>query len=181
MRKNIYFVLLLAMLLTFTSCEREATERLEPTHTPVARVQVTAAPRKRVQATATPRRRVQVTAAPRKKVSTSEYYQRNFPMTYGYIRKNADNPEAYIRYYDSVWGTLQRYRGDGIPFDTLTSTERALVNYPIIGKYVYFSSSTSNTYHSIKECYSLLKSENIVSRPSSSRYKYSPCSKCVDE
>lgn len=112
--------------------------------------------------------------------STASYYQDNYPMTWGYINKNADDPYEYIEFYDDVWGDMQKYTGDGINFDTLTRYEQSLVNYPRIGSYVYFASSSSKEYHSTKQCYSLLKS-NPVSRPSSQRYKYNPCSKCVGD
>lgn len=102
-------------------------------------------------------------------------------MTWGYISKNADYPSSYVITYDRIWGDLQRYRGDGIPFDTLTRYEMSLVNYPAIGSKVYFSSATSRTYHSTLSCYTLLKSSSPVYRSSSTRYQYEPCSKCVGE
>lgn len=108
------------------------------------------------------------------------YYQKNYPMVWGYIRKNASNPASYIKYYHQVWGDLQSYTGDGINFDTLTRYEQSLVNYPRIGSYVYFSSAKSKEYHSTSMCYSLLKSKP-VSRPASQRYNYDPCSKCVGD
>lgn len=112
--------------------------------------------------------------------SVSSYYQSNYPMTWGYIYKNADDPYEYIEFYDDVWGDMQKYTGDGINFDTLTRYEQSLVNYPRIGSYVYFASSSSKEYHSTKQCYSLLKS-NPVSRPASHRHNYNPCSKCVKQ
>lgn len=117
------------------------------------------------------------TATPFNAVS---YYQDNYPMVWGYVRKNASNPASYIQYYHRVWGDLQEYTGDGINFDTLTRYEQSLVNYPRIGTYVYFATSSSSTYHSTNMCYSLLKSDPI-SRPASQRYKYNPCSKCVED
>lgn len=108
------------------------------------------------------------------------YYQENYPMTWGYIRKNADNPASYVKYYHQVWGDMQAYTGDGINFDTLTRYEQSLVNYPRIGSYVYFASKTSKEYHSTSKCYSLLKS-NPISRPASQRHNYNPCSKCVKQ
>lgn len=112
--------------------------------------------------------------------NTAAYYQDYYPLVWGYIKKNADSPYDYIEFYDSVWGDLQEYTGDGINFDTLTRYEQSLVNYPKIGSRVYFSSSTSRNYHSTNMCYSLLKS-NPISRPASQRYSYNPCSKCVGD
>lgn len=112
--------------------------------------------------------------------STAEYYKENYPMTWGYINKNADDPYTYVEFYDNVWGDMQKYTGDGINFDTLTRYEQSLVNYPAIGSYVYFSSTKSREYHSTDKCYSLLKS-NPISRPASHRRNYDPCSKCVGD
>jgi hypothetical protein len=112
--------------------------------------------------------------------STAEYYKQNFPMTWGYIYKNADDPYVYVEYYDSVWGDLQRHTGDGIIFETLTRYEQRLVNYPRIGTYIYFATSKTREYHSTAKCYTLLKSKP-VSRPASYRYNYTPCSKCVGD
>lgn len=108
------------------------------------------------------------------------YYQNNYPMVWGYIRRNAEDPYEYIGYYHDVWGDLQRYTGDGINFDTLGKYEQSLVNYPSIGMYVYFSTAKSRTYHSTRMCYALLKTDPIT-RPSHQRFSYSPCSKCVGE
>lgn len=127
------------------------------------------------------------TAAPRAttKVSTSSsatlitYYKMNFPMTWGYISKYADNPSEYIVFYHDVWGDLQKHHGDGIPFDTLSWYEQSLVDYPDIGAYIYFSKGGS-TYHSTRDCYTLLRSETSF-RSSQFASQYSPCSKCVGE
>lgn len=108
------------------------------------------------------------------------YYQLHFPMVWGYISKNADDPFSYLQFYDSVWGDLQWYTGDGINFATLTPYEQKFVNYPAIGAYIYFSYSTAREYHSTDQCYTLLKSEPIA-RPSTQRNNYSPCSKCVGD
>ena len=110
----------------------------------------------------------------------ASYYKDEYPMTWGYIQKNSDMPYDYLEFYHQVWGDMQSYTGDGINFDTLTRYERSLVNYPPIGSYVYFASSKSKEYHSTKLCYSLLKSDPI-SRPSTQRHNYDPCSKCVKQ
>ena len=112
--------------------------------------------------------------------SIKRFYQENYPMVWGYIQKNADDPDEYIKYYNQVWGDLQRYTGDGINFDTLTRYEQSLVNYPPIGSWVYFASSKSNEYHSTSMFYTLLKSSPVF-RPSSQRHNYYPCSKCVGD
>lgn len=110
----------------------------------------------------------------------ADRYDREYPATWAYICKNADDPYEYVEYYDSVWGDLQRYHGDGVPFDTLTSYEQSLVHYPEKGSYIYFASKTSKTYHSTAKCYTLLKS-NVVSRLATISSRFEPCSKCVGE
>lgn len=112
--------------------------------------------------------------------STAASYQRDYPMVWGYIKNNADDPYEYIEYYHKVWGRLQKYTGDGINFNTLTRYEQSLINYPTIGYNVYFATPSSTVYHSTSQCYTLLKSDPI-SRPSSKRYNYDPCSKCVGQ
>lgn len=132
--------------------------------------------------TATPRR----TAAPAPMRTSSAasplsfYYQMNYPMTWGYISKYAAVPESYIQTYDRIWGDLQRYHGDGIPFDTLSRYEQSLVNYPGIGSYIYFASASSREYHSTVYCYTLLRS-TPVQRSSRFASQYNPCSKCVGD
>lgn len=118
-------------------------------------------------------------SAPTNSATLITYYKMNFPMTWGYISKYADSPANYIVYYHNVWGDLQKYHGDGIPFDTLSRYEQSLVNYPPIGLYIYFAKG-SNTYHSTRDCYTLLRSETSF-RGAKSAYMYEPCSKCVGE
>ena len=119
-------------------------------------------------------------SATTEKLSTEDKYRILYPSTWAYIYKNAEDPYEYIEYYDSVWGDLQRYHGDGIPFNTLTSYEQSLVHYPEKGSYIYFASKTSKTYHSTAKCYTLLKS-NVVSRLATISSRFEPCSKCVGE
>lgn len=107
-----------------------------------------------------------------------EYYKENYPMTWGYIKKNTMWPEEYLEYYDSVWGDLQEYLGDGIPFDTLTMYEMSLVNYPNVGPRICIARG-GKTYHSTEKCYTLLKTDVKVWVDASRRRIYSPCSKCV--
>lgn len=132
--------------------------------------------------TATPRR----TAAPAPMRTSSAasplsfYYQMNYPMTWGYISKYSSAPESYLQTYDRIWGDLQRYHGDGIPFDTLSRYEQSLVNYPGIGSYIYFANASSREYHSTVYCYTLLRS-NPVQRSSRYASQYNPCSKCVGD
>lgn len=127
------------------------------------------------------------TAAPTSSTKTSSsnsatlitYYKMNFPMTWGYISKYSDNPSEYIVFYHDVWGDLQKYHGDGIPFDTLSWYEQSLVDYPDIGSYIYFAVG-GKTYHSTRDCYTLLRSETSL-RSSQFASQYSPCSKCVGD
>lgn len=149
-----------------TSSESAPTSR--PTSTP----RPTATPRR--TATPTPRRTVSSS------LSLALYYQINYPMVWGYISKYAAVPESYIETYDRIWGDLQRYHGDGIPFDTLSRYEQSLVNYPGIGSYIYFASASSREYHSTVYCYTLLRS-TPVQRSSRFASQYNPCSKCVGD
>ena len=120
------------------------------------------------------------TSTPKPTSSLADYYKSTYPMTWGYILKNSTSPYTYIYTYDNIWGDLQRYHGDGILFSTLSPYEQSLVNYPAIANSVYFSSSTSSTYHSIPYCYTLLGSQ-LTTRSAQYRNQYSPCSKCVGE
>lgn len=115
-----------------------------------------------------------------KQFDAAEYYQENYPMVWGYIKKNSSSPYEYIKYYHQVWGNLQKHTGDGINFDTLTRYEQSLVNYPSVGRYIYFANAKTKEYHSTYKCYTLLKS-NPVSRDASYAYMYNPCSKCVGD
>lgn len=125
------------------------------------------------------------TAQPTKKSTTTSttnwatYYKANYPMTWGYISKYADDPTTYVQFYQKVWGDLQKYHGDGIPFETLTRYEQSLVHYPSIGQYIYFAVG-ERTYHSTRDCYTLLRSETSL-RMAKYAYLYDPCSKCVGE
>lgn len=108
-------------------------------------------------------------------------FKQDYPMVWGYIQKNTEYPNTYLTTYMEIWGKLQKYHGDGIPFDTLNSYEQTLVNYPKIGSFIYFANSKTTTYHSIQECYELLKSENVVARKTEKLKDYEPCSKCVGD
>lgn len=109
----------------------------------------------------------------------AERYERDYPSTWSYISKHCDDPYDYVVYYDKIWGDLQEYNGDGIVFDTLSSYEQSKVNYPDIGKYIYYTSG-SRTYHSTPLCYTLLRS-NPYQRLSKFSDMYDPCSKCVGD
>lgn len=109
-----------------------------------------------------------------------KYYKINFPMTWGYIKKNVMMAEEYLEYYDHVWGDLQEYLGDGIPFDTLTKYEMSLVNYPHVGSRICIAKG-GKTYHSTEKCYTLIKTKVKVWVDASQKWKYSPCSKCVGD
>lgn len=111
--------------------------------------------------------------------SILQYYQHNYPQTWGYISKYADDPFNYLQYYHSVWGRLQVYHGDGIPFGTLTAFEQRLVSYPPIKSYIYLATGQT-TYHSTPDCYTLLRSD-VYAEPSKYFSFYEPCSKCVGE
>lgn len=121
------------------------------------------------------------TIAISKQKTTASYYKENYPMTWGYIKKYARDPESYVEYYDSVWGDLQAYHGDGIIFNTLTWKERQYVHYPSVGSNIYFSSQSATEYHSTMKCYSLLRTKTIYMGPSSDKRYYDPCSKCVKQ
>jgi len=125
-----------------------------------------------------------IASAPEQKEPTNnaKYYKKNYPMTWGYINKNYQYPDVYVDYYDRVWGRLQSFHGDGIVFDTLTSYEQSLVEYPSIKTFVYFANEKTTTYHSTTMCYTLLKSQNtIITRNYGYIENYDPCSKCVGD
>lgn len=111
--------------------------------------------------------------------SILQYYQHNYPQTWGYISKHAEDPFNYLQYYHSVWGRLQEYHGDGIPFGTLTAFEQMLVSYPPIKSYIYLAVGQT-TYHSTPDCYTLLRSD-VYAEPAKYFSFYDPCSKCVGE
>lgn len=109
-----------------------------------------------------------------------ERYEKEYPMTWGYIEKNADDAQEYVVFYDSVWGKLQKKYGDGIIFGTLTPAQRRLVNFPPLTNRIYLSSKSAKEFHSTPMCYALLKS-NPVSTSIVLKNKYDPCSKCVGD
>lgn len=119
------------------------------------------------------------TASPQP-TNTGSYYERYYPNTWNYICKYTFSPYEYVKIYDRIWGDLQRYHGDGIPFATLTAYEQSLVNYPDHGQYIYVSSG-SHTYHNTRDCYTLLRSTSVLRYSYISHIRYSPCSKCVGE
>lgn len=112
-------------------------------------------------------------------MTVAAYYIINYPMVWGYISKYADDPISYVSTYHKIWGNLHMHMGDGIPFDTLTSYEMSLVNYPAIGSFVYLAGSNPTTYHSTPKCFTLLRSDRVTYTGSYNRYRYEPCSKCV--
>ena len=114
------------------------------------------------------------------RLNLAKYYKENYPKTWGYIKKYADDPLDYVEFYDSVWGDLQEYMGDGIPFETLTKYEQSLVNYPKLWNTVFVASTSSNTYHSTADCYTLLRSSPLA-KPYSKYKDKDPCSKCVGD
>ena len=113
-------------------------------------------------------------------VNVKRHYENNHPETYRYIYKYAENPEAYLYTYDGIWGDLQDYIGDGIPFDTLTPYEQSLVDYPEPGAYIWVVSGRS-TYHNTPDCFTLLRSTEVERYAYSSHVYYNPCSKCVGD
>lgn len=110
----------------------------------------------------------------------ANYYRNEFPQVWGWIVKYADDPYSYIIFYDRIWGDLQEYHGDGMPFHTLTYYEQSLVHYPARGQYIWMASG-STTYHNTPDCYTLLRSKQIIRYPYAARIHYYPCSKCVGE
>jgi hypothetical protein len=108
-------------------------------------------------------------------------FKNNYPMVWGYIQKNAEYPNTYLSTYMNIWGKLQKYHGDGIPFDTLNTYEQTLVNFPEIGPNIYFANNKTKTYHSSKDCYALLASNIVVVKKTENLKEYDPCSKCVGD
>ena len=81
---------------------------------------------------------------------------------------------------ESTWGELfDRY---GVVYDTLTSYQKSLINYPKLNTSCVYYVKSGKSYHSVKWCYTLSRSKEILSSSySSARSRgLSPCSKCVD-
>ncbi len=82
---------------------------------------------------------------------------------------------------EEVWGDLIEQEGDYV-WNTLTAKQQELINYPDLDKNKVYWVSNGKSYHSIEWCYTLLKSENIVSGSidkAINNGKSDPCSKCV--
>ena len=105
-------------------------------------------------------------------------YRSQYPATWAYINRNAKHAECYIYYYHFIWGDLQAKHGDGIIYGSLSDDEQALVNYPPVGKTVFIAAINSKTYHSIPNCYALLKSAPIEVDAIHSIVR-KRCTKCV--
>lgn len=99
-------------------------------------------------------------------LSVSNYsYKSN--SSYGYDRQ-------------STWGEL--FDHYGVVYDTLTSSQQALVNYPRLDQGCVYYVQGGKSYHSVNWCYTLSNSKNIQhsSLPFARAYQLDPCSKCVD-
>lgn len=96
-----------------------------------------------------------------------------------------DNPIGYLyNTYEPYWGNLTRYEGD-LVLSELTPKQQLLVNYPyLFENCVYCVSAGKKTYHSIYDCYILLKTpfEDIKESTlqDAKQNGYEPCSRCID-
>lgn len=106
-------------------------------------------------------------------------YRNEYPATWRYISKHADEPEKYILTYHQIWGKLQEAHGDGMIFGTLSASDQELVNYPKLGDNIYFASSSVRIYHSTPSCYVLLKTRTPLSLNKAYCTACKRCSKCV--
>lgn len=120
----------------------------------------------------------QETIVPAPSPTLLQTFHTKYPKSWYYIRKYARNSDSYLSYYCFVWGALQEHHGDGIIYGTLTNEEQSLVNYPSVGKRVWLSSESSDTYHSTPNCYILLKSVPIEADAIHAIVK-KRCTKCV--
>lgn len=109
-----------------------------------------------------------------------KFYSSHYPTTWNYIKTHALNEYSYLNYYHYVWGNLQINHGDGLVHGSLTEEQRALVNYPQPGKYIYLSSLDSPHYHNTSNCYALLRYHPIECNRSCAD-RYAPCTKCVNQ
>lgn len=108
------------------------------------------------------------------------FYSVHYPTTWNYILRRSLNANSYLNYYHYVWGNLQINHGDGFVHGELTEDQRALVNYPPPGKYIYVSSLDSSRYHNTSNCYDLLQYRPIECNRSCVD-RYIPCTKCVNQ
>lgn len=82
---------------------------------------------------------------------------------------------------EEVWGELIEQEGDYV-WDTLTAEQQKLINYPDLDEDKVYWVPNGKSYHSIEWCYTLSKSENIISGSideAIEKGKTDPCSKCV--
>ena len=107
------------------------------------------------------------------------------PKLINLVFSRCDDPIDYLySTYEPIWGNLTRYEGD-LTLSELSPKQQLLVNYPRLFKnYIYCVDAGKKTYHSIPDCYMLLKTplENIkVSTLQDAKQNgYEPCSRCVD-
>lgn len=109
-----------------------------------------------------------------------KFYSTHYPTTWNHIKTHALNEYSYLNYYHFIWGNLQINHGDGFVHGELTEEQRALVNYPQPGKYIYVSSLDSPHYHNTSNCYALLRCHPIECNRSCAD-RYIPCTKCVNQ
>ena len=96
----------------------------------------------------------------------------------------SDNKSTNIRNEPEkkeIWGDLVKSEG-GYVYNTLTSEQQSLVNYPKLNKDKVYWTPNGKSYHAVDYCYTLSRSKIILNgtlERAMSLGKYDPCSKCV--
>lgn len=101
------------------------------------------------------------------------------PFASAVVISEKDYPDTY----QEVWGDLEKHEG-GAVWGTLTSDQQSYVNYPKFDKNLVYWTPGGKSYHAIDWCYTLEKSETIVSGAFGDAIeagKTDPCSKCVGD
>lgn len=90
--------------------------------------------------------------------------------------------QTYGTDYQSTWGDLIAANGGEPVWGTLTKEQQALVNFPYLDKDHVFYVPEGNSYHSVEWCYTLERSETILSCSYDEALgnNLGPCSKCVE-
>lgn len=96
------------------------------------------------------------------------------------VSSSTSSRSSYGHDRESTWGEL--FDHYGVVYDTLTSSQQALVNYPRLDHGCVYYVKNGKSYHAVNWCYTLANSKNIQSSslPFARSYQLEPCSKCVD-
>lgn len=95
--------------------------------------------------------------------------------------KDSDD-ESYGTDFESTWGDLIEANDGDLVYDTLTSSQRALVHFPKYDPDCVYYVPDGKSYHSVDWCYTLSRSTDIRSTTELDAEDVKglePCSKCV--